>query len=263
MVCHGDPNLVRPSGDATQSLFIDVAMLQQSAHKDTPCTGCHIDFAYKTPHQNVANGDDWRAVARQACKNCKDHGPQFTEVAGGAHSPAGKPGQEASVTAAIRQDKGLPNRVPSCGDCHGSHAIPSMDDTAAVTQLRLTALEMCGTCHEEYARSYDDYYHGAAYRQGAKDAPTCWDCHGAHELLPSMDKRSPVNDNQLYETCGQCHEGLDNFENAEEYISYTALVHRGSDVRAEVPLYALIDSTRSAVREVIRTVTSWFSQGEA
>ena len=45
MVCHGDPGLQKTSGETTSSLYVEQAVLDESAHPKTLCTGCHVDFA--------------------------------------------------------------------------------------------------------------------------------------------------------------------------------------------------------------------------
>ncbi len=116
-----------------------------------------------------------------------------------------------------------------------------------------TGDEMCGSCHEDQTTTYADYYHGAAYREGAPDAPACWDCHGAHEMLPASDLRSPVNPANLEETCGKCHDDPN-----EDYVEYAKLVHSKEQVEEEVPLYTIWESARAAVDDAIQTVGSWF-----
>jgi nitrate/TMAO reductase-like tetraheme cytochrome c subunit len=121
--------------------------------------------------------------------------------------------------------------------------------------LHMSGTTMCGPCHQEMTDAYADYYHGAAYQRGASDAPACWDCHGAHEMLPASDRRSPVNKANLVETCGKCHDDVN-----EEYIQYADLVHRRAEVEAEVPIFAFFDSTRSVLRGAFQTVSSWFQR---
>jgi hypothetical protein len=84
----------------------------QSAHEDPPCTGCHADFAVKTPHENVkSGGDDWKKVANTSCQTCKDHLEQHDEYTSGAHTPVLKPGTTAKETAAQREAAAKPTRV--------------------------------------------------------------------------------------------------------------------------------------------------------
>lgn len=259
-VCHGDENLVRPEGAGTRSLYVDVATLGQSAHKDTPCTGCHIDFAFKVPHKNAQKSDEWRRIAAQACKNC--HDAEFTQMNSGAHSAALRPGMTVEDIRAERKAKGKPLDIPLCGDCHGSHEIPASEDASGQAAIHRTGLEMCGGCHKEEADRYADYYHGAAYRRGAGDAPACWDCHTAHEMRPASDPLSPVNKRNLPETCGACHKGLNRepgaMQVADEYIAYSELVHRGPEVQAGVVLLEWWSSARTAVGSAWRTMTGWF-----
>jgi len=256
-VCHGDPNLVRSSGEATVSIYVSTELIASSAHAEEVCTGCHIDFAYKTPHDNVINGGDWQSTAKQACSNCKQHQPQFTEYASGAHTPAGKPGVTAEQLAAEREAAGKPPAVPLCGDCHGGHDIASKEDTSAVAAYHKSGLEVCGGCHEDYATTYADYYHGAAYKEGALDAPACWDCHGTHEILPADNRRSMVSEQRLVETCGQegCHVG----EVTEEFVEYAQLVHGKDEMLQENPLWAAYDSARDGFQQAVSTVKSWFN----
>lgn len=258
MVCHGDPNLVKISGQTTSTIFVSVEQVEMSAHKADLCTGCHIDFAYTAPHVFSKNDADWTLVAKSACKNCKDHSPQFTDYAVGAHSPAGIPGKSAAEIAATRAAEGKPPTVPLCGDCHGGHAIASKEDTSARAAYRARGIEICGTCHMDFADSYSDYYHGAAYRAGAADAPACWDCHGTHEVLPADNRRSMVNERNLVITCGQegCHANV-----TDDFIEYAGFIHGRGELLAANPVWMLYDSARSVVNGVLQTVSSWFTKG--
>lgn len=258
MVCHGDPNLVKVSGDSTSSIFVDVQILQGSAHKDTPCTGCHIDFAYTTPHKNVTSGADWRAVAKLACKNC--HKQEFSDYASSAHSPAGTPGKSAGQTEAARKAAGKPTTVPLCGDCHAGHTIPSKDDTAALAAYHKQGLQICGKCHTREGDQYVDYYHGAAYRRGAADAPACWNCHGTHVILPANNPKSQVSRQQLVQTCGQegCHKGAD--QRAEQFLDYARLIHRKGQVIEQDRFLSAIASAKAQLVNVIDVVRSWFKR---
>lgn len=252
-VCHSDQNLLRPSGQGVRSLYVSTEILASSAHADTPCTGCHIDFGYKVPHQNIKKGTDWRVVARSACKNCHDQ--QFADVNLGAHSSAGKPGQTARAISARRQAEGDPLVVPTCGDCHGSHQIPKKGDKAGNAIVRRSGVEMCGKCHGIESYGYSDYYHGAAYRKGAPDAPSCWDCHEAHRVHEAKDRRSPVNVKNLEDTCGKCHKKVN-----ADYVAYAALIHGKADIESGVPMYGWWKAAGSAFRSAVQTFTGFFDK---
>ena len=259
LVCHGDRNLVRIVNGQLTSLYVDSAVIEASAHAQTLCTDCHVDFAYKTPHPNTVASDEWRVLAKSSCKNC--HRDKFLEWANSAHSTAGSPSPTgtADVTTTVgAPDSSAPGKPrPLCGDCHGGHAIPSMTDTAAVEALHGTALEMCGDCHVERASNYEDYYHGAAYRRGATDAPACWQCHNTHLILPSNNRLSWTNEDNLPTTCGQCHLGNVN----DTYTDYAALVHRQAATLNENPVMAVANSARQAISNVFYQVGQVFRGG--
>jgi len=256
LVCHGDRNLVRIVNGQVTSLFVDSAVIEASAHAQALCTDCHVDFAYKTPHPNTVASDNWKILAKSACKNC--HRPQFLEWADSAHSAAGSPSPTGTANAATTvgaPDSSAPGKPrPLCGDCHGGHAIPSKTDTAAMEAIRASALEMCGRCHVNAASTYADYYHGAAYRRGATDAPSCWQCHNTHLVLASANRLSWSNQDNLVTTCGQCHKGTLN----EQYTSYSKLVHRKEATLNENPVYAAAHSARQAISNAFYQVGQIF-----
>lgn len=240
MVCHGDRNLVRIREGQTVSMWVSTSMLESSAHATIQCTGCHLDFAYSAPHKNTKT-EDWRNIAKLACKNC--HKEAFTAFSRGVHTMSPKPGQKAEQA---KTAEGKP--LPLCGDCHGSHDIRKLkDDPAGQEALHARGKEVCGDCHKDYWDNYADYYHGAAYRRGAGDAPACWQCHGAHDILVSTDRKSRVNEANLVETCGACHTNEPN----EAYTSYAGLIHRRSEVWLANPVVAFLQRAFAVVR-------SWF-----
>jgi hypothetical protein len=236
-VCHADPDLVRIQGGKTVSLYVDTAVLENSAHKDVPCTGCHVDFAYKTPHSNVTtSGVEWKAVAKASCKNC--HVNEFAEYSSSAHSPSRLTGYNKNLVG--RPDSSAPGKpMPLCGDCHGGHSIPASDNVEAMNAEHLSGIEMCGGCHAQDTGAYVDYYHGAAYKMAALDSPACWDCHNTHDVLPSTNRQSSVNKDRIQDTCHKCHS-----DPGDGYTSYTQLVHHKQDVLDANPLYAWLKSVK-------------------
>lgn len=238
MVCHGDVNLARLKDGKLVSYWIDVAVVEQSSHATVQCTGCHLEFAFKAPH--TAEGADWASGAKSACANC--HIDQAALMSQGAHRPL--PANEATRAVAASTN---PDAVrPLCGDCHGNHAIMILiDSKEGQDELRARGEEICGACHEDFWDSYNDYYHGAAFKRGANDAPSCWDCHRAHDVLPTDDKDSSVNERHIVETCKQCHPDAN-----EEYVAYARLVHQRQAVAEEFFLYQWISAARSAVKRL-------------
>jgi cytochrome b subunit of formate dehydrogenase len=78
----------------------------------------------------------------------------------------------------------------------------------------------CARCHEGVRLSqefgvaggrtttYLASYHGLASRLGSNVVANCASCHGVHNILPSSDPRSTINQANLVKTCGQCHPGV-------------------------------------------------------
>jgi hypothetical protein len=247
LVCHGDQNLVRIQGGTSVSLYVSYETLQASAHANVPCTGCHADFAFKTPHANTES-DVWKSVAKSSCKNC--HKAEFASYTAGIHSPARPPGVQVAASSA----KGKP--VPLCGDCHGGHDIPVLKgNPEAQRKLHASGLDMCGQCHTAESGNYADYYHGAAYKEGAPDAPACWQCHKSHDILPSSDRRSSTYPDNLPETCAQCHAGDPNMK----YATYGKIIHGKASVLHNNPLYKLYEQVGGGISGAWQKVTSVFN----
>jgi predicted CXXCH cytochrome family protein len=95
-------------------------------------------------------------------------------------------------------------KAPVCTDCHTAHAIEQ--PTAAAFRMQSTPI--CGNCHAEKFSTYRDTFHSQLGALGGYvETARCWDCHGAHGILPASDPRSPVAKANLVATCGRCHAG--------------------------------------------------------
>ncbi|MEW6509624.1 MAG: hypothetical protein AB1428_01555 [Bacteroidota bacterium] len=107
----------------------------------------------------------------------------------------------ASIHATVvgRTDK----RLPVCSDCHSAHTIRRADTEG----FKLTIMTQCGQCHEEIARTYFDTYHGKVSQLGYTKTAKCYDCHGAHDILPVADPRSHLSRENVVGTCQKCHPG--------------------------------------------------------
>jgi hypothetical protein len=242
MVCHGDSNLVRMQGGRLVSFYISDKALAGSAHAKVLCTGCHIDFAYKAPHDSRR---DWRTIAKTSCKNC--HKTEWEAYSKSVHGPTAQPGASNKAAA--------PDKKPLCGDCHDGHTTKSFKDPAYKATYHARAADICGRCHKDYWANYADYYHGSAYRKGAPDAPACWDCHGSHEMEPSSVRTSSVYKDNLVETCSKCHKGV-----GEQYTEYATVIHRKQAAFDANPVYAWVRDASGAFGGWFDTVKSWFSR---
>ena len=204
MDCHGDKDLTNdlPNG-GTLSLFVDEKIRKTSIHADLGCVDCHADVTADHP-------DDEKKPQAVSCATC--------------HESAAETYQK-SIHAYTR-DKGA-DSAASCASCHGTHDIlPSVNTHSPTHKLNLS--QTCGKCHnnpelakrfnmryEDVATHYEDSIHGQALtRKGLIVAPSCADCHGAHDISRSVDPTSPVNRDHIADTCGKCHVGVEETYNA-------------------------------------------------
>ncbi len=92
---------------------------------------------------------------------------------------------------------------PVCSDCHTAHTITRTDAAG----FRLEIMGKCGRCHEAIAKTYFDTYHGKVSQLGYTKTAKCYDCHGAHDILPPSDPASRLSRNNVVATCRKCHAG--------------------------------------------------------
>jgi predicted CXXCH cytochrome family protein len=146
------------------------------------CHGSHHILSHKDPASatNEANVPD-------TCGKC--HAGITEQYQNGVHGKAIAAGKMGA---------------PVCSDCHTAHAILQPTEAAFRTQ----STPICGSCHTEKFSTYRDTFHSQLGSLGGYvETARCWDCHGAHEVLPASDPRSPVNPANLVQTCGRCHAG--------------------------------------------------------
>ncbi len=93
--------------------------------------------------------------------------------------------------------------LPVCNDCHTAHTIRRTDEQG----FRLEIMQQCGRCHAQIAQTYFDTYHGKVSQLGYTKTAKCYDCHGAHDILPINDPRSHLSRENVVQTCQKCHEG--------------------------------------------------------
>ncbi len=148
------------------------------------CTNCH------TAHDILPRSDSLSSVnpanLPQTCGKCH-HGIE-DKFQKSVHSPL--------VT---QTDK----KLPVCNDCHTAHTIRRTDEQG----FKLQIMQQCGRCHTEIAKTYFDTYHGKVSQLGYTKTAKCYDCHGAHDVLPVTDARSHLSRENVVATCQKCHEG--------------------------------------------------------
>jgi hypothetical protein len=146
------------------------------------CTDCHT--AHKElPHNNPESSINPVNIP-STCGKCH-HGieEQFVKS---IHSPL-----------VSNTDKEL----PVCNDCHSAHEIRRADTEG----FKLEIMSQCGRCHEQIAETYFDTYHGKVSQLGYTKTAKCYDCHGAHDILPITNPNSRLSRQNVVETCKTCH----------------------------------------------------------
>jgi predicted CXXCH cytochrome family protein len=196
--CHGPEGMANKHGlasvypayiDSIHGFALNKEGLLVAANCQT-CHGSHHILSHKDPQSAT-----YKTNVPKTCGNC--HAGITADYEQGVHGKA---------VAAGHLD------APVCSDCHTAHAIVQPTEAAFRTQ----STPICGSCHKEKFSTYRDTFHSQLGSLGGYvETARCWDCHGAHEMLPASDPRSPVNKANLVKTCGRCHAGAN-----ESFVQY-------------------------------------------
>ncbi len=158
---------------------------------EAPCYACHAPHAAMPPDRPESRLSP--ASQPRTCGACHDSiaSAWQTDVHGLALKAATAGGGVELSNV----------EVPTCTACHGAHptAGPSGPHAAELT------VQACARCHEEYAESFADSYHGQATTLGSTATATCADCHGAHQIHGADNPQSTVAPGNLVSTCRTCH----------------------------------------------------------
>jgi cytochrome b subunit of formate dehydrogenase len=190
--CHSDSTLTKEVNGKTVSLCVDQKKLAGSIHGSMfACVDCHKDVT-EAAHTSTPK--------KVLCADC-----HADAQAAYSHSLHAKPGKDGAAS------------IANCNDCHGgAHEILAADDPKSPVSHGNIPVT-CGRCHGqkflmasdgEGAQSFTSYQesvHGRAIEKGSTKAAVCTDCHGAHEILPANDSKSPIYKFNVPQTCGKCH----------------------------------------------------------
>jgi predicted CXXCH cytochrome family protein len=92
-------------------------------------------------------------------------------------------------------------KLPVCNDCHFSHTIKRVEGD----NFRKDIIDQCGKCHKNVADTYFDTFHGKVSKLGSIKTAKCYDCHGAHDILPPTNPESKLSRQNIIGTCKKCH----------------------------------------------------------
>jgi len=119
----------------------------------------------------------------------------------------------ADQSTVVSPYKALPDSVHAsldCTDCHTEITMDGVDRDSATphgAEPQRVDDAICGECHEEEKEIY--VKHGRLAVASDPDIPSCWQCHGTHDILPSSDRRSHTHPVNLPTTCRACHTDVD------------------------------------------------------
>lgn len=236
LACHGQPEMKSEKG---KDISIRPEKHAASVHGILGCKDCHTairDFPHpakvskvecKTCHAEQtadAAKSAHAALGEAACSSCHGNVHEVTAAAKvlpakcvECHAEAVK---EFSRSVHGRAVKAGDPDAPACTSCHGSVHRIQESSAASSTVARKNQPAACARCHADpgflsrhkipILRPVEQYLqsvHGRAVLQG-KNAATCSDCHGSHEILPARDGQSKVSHWNIAETCGTCHKEI-------------------------------------------------------
>ena len=210
--CHSTHD-VRPADDldsaggatavreACASCHFEAAIPDFDPHADSvSCAGCH------EPHATLPATDPRATVhaSNQGATCAACHEEQYRAWQSDAHGTAvlstetseRLPGSRSPAYAREPED------APACTACHGAHGMRPLSEPGFASGM----IGRCSGCHEAYSESFADSYHGQAARLGSERVAACYDCHGAHGILPASDPASSVAEGNRLATCRTCHE---------------------------------------------------------
>jgi hypothetical protein len=190
----------------------------KSVHGSFDCVMCHMTLK-GAQHQGLSGGKPDNAVRALAAaispKSKKDPIAQAACV--GCHPDI----YEAYKTSVHGKNVIIKKSSdgPVCTSCHGSphYVQPKTSKESSVNHFNV--VKSCGTCHEEKHLSdkygfsplvmdrYLESFHGRKLRVGDTRAPSCANCHGAHDIKSAKDPASPVASANKVKTCAKCHAG--------------------------------------------------------
>jgi cytochrome b subunit of formate dehydrogenase len=190
--CHQEGNKAAQRYDGTQHDIVEhyvmsihgKGLLKSGLVVTAMCTDCH------TPHHELPSSDPASTIHRsnvaKTCARC--HHGIYEKFVKSIH-----------FTSKEKTDKPL----PMCSDCHTSHTISRTDQE----NFKLEIVTQCGRCHQKVTEGYFETYHGKVSKLGYTVAAKCYDCHGAHDVLPDWNPASKLSRDNIVATCGKCHEG--------------------------------------------------------
>jgi thiosulfate reductase cytochrome b subunit len=186
--CHSDPKLAAEHHIPIEDAYLDYSrsvhgkgLMQGGLLVSASCISCHGSHAVYANSDPRSPMHPKNVVA--TCSSCHvGILPWYKESVHGQLHTKGK-------------------ESPTCISCHPDHEIADPENQEA----QLATLDECGGCHDKELQTYRASYHGKVTALGYSGIAKCADCHGMHRIFSSADPRSTVHEDNLLETCQNCH----------------------------------------------------------
>jgi hypothetical protein len=221
--------------------YVDKAAFEQSVHGRLDCIKCHLDVSGH-PHRKVLKvncgschflgregapkekAQEYKlsvhgralAAGNTVAPNCQTcHGSHYIYPSSDSRSKTSRdkipvlcsschPAEFDVYSRSMHGKEFLQKKnlsAANCFDCHLEHHIPKTTEE----QWKLALIQKCGVCHAEEMNTYRKTYHGKVTELGYTTIAKCWDCHGAHNILPPADPNSTLSQKNILSTCRKCH----------------------------------------------------------
>lgn len=194
------------------------------------CQTCHVnygeDVAVQRMHEQVVgslgtqpdragnpatcqtcHGDQPAASADAACKTCHSLLDDALTLPSGEQIPLNVHADALlNSVHGPRTVQGVSYPALQCVDCHAaeSYTFPHTPTTAQDARDYTLAQEaVCQDCHTDVFEHNQLSVHAIAQAEGNRNAATCVDCHGAHEIQTPDEPRERISS-----TCAQCHSAI-------------------------------------------------------
>ncbi len=197
LLCHGRSSLEGTAQGVAMSLHVDESGYVASVHGEVGCAQCHTE-ASKSRVRSCETIEN-----RVDCAIC--HAEVVEAYSKSSHADAAQAGGTDG---------------PDCVRCHTKHDVLPRTDRASRTFPR-NVPTLCGECHRVMASdgdespndpivSYAESIHGKGLNEsGLLVTATCVSCHGPHFVLPKWDPRAKIHGDNVAQTCGTCHDGIE------------------------------------------------------
>jgi len=178
--CHDKPDFDKKLDDGRKlSLSISTQEYLASVHKAQDCTDCHSALDDKTHGKVETPMKSRRQLTKAMQESCRDcHKKKYKQYDDSIHAALIKEGSE---------------KAPLCANCHNAHTQASVKLVTPISQTP------CASCHDAIFKAYATDVHGLERVAKGKTAPSCADCHQAHDV-----QAASLGDGRK-DACLSCH----------------------------------------------------------